>query len=183
LVPSRDVQATAGFDADKNLTALHIRISGQSILATVAPARMQEGRDPATFQGFFPGGAEAAIGYGVPNILVDHSMRNPHIHPGFWRGVNINHNAIYLECFMDELAKEAGMDPLEFRRKIMAKHPAPRVAQRRGREDRLGHAAELSVIAASPSIWASAWCRAAAEGRSPRQVKVHRIVGVTRATP
>src|SRR5262249_56684780 len=61
--------------------------------------------------------------YDIPNVLVDHSMRNPHIHPGFWRGVNINHNAIYLECFMDELAKEAGMDPLEFRRKIMAKHP------------------------------------------------------------
>ena len=28
--------------------------------------------------------------------------------PGFWRGVNINHNAIYIECFMDELAKETG---------------------------------------------------------------------------
>src|SRR5262249_12065342 len=33
------------------------------------------------------------------------------------------HNAIYLECFMDELAKEAGVDPLEFRRKLMTKHP------------------------------------------------------------
>jgi len=55
--------------------------------------------------------------------LVDHSMRNPHINPGFWRGVNINHNAIYLECFMDELAKEAGVDPLEFRRKLMTEHP------------------------------------------------------------
>jgi len=37
--------------------------------------------------------------------------------------VNINHNAIYIECFMDELAKEAGADPLEFRRKLMANHP------------------------------------------------------------
>jgi len=36
----------------KNLTALHIRISGQSILATVAPGRMQNGMDPATFAGF-----------------------------------------------------------------------------------------------------------------------------------
>ena len=121
--PVTQCKLTAGFDENKNLTALHIRISGQSILATVAPARMQEGRDPATFSGFYPGGAEAAFGYDIPNVLVDHSMRNPHIHPGFWRGVNINHNAIYLECFMDELAKEAGMDPLEFRRKIMAKHP------------------------------------------------------------
>jgi isoquinoline 1-oxidoreductase beta subunit len=121
--PVTQCKITAGFDASNNLTAIHYRISGQSILATVAPARMQEGRDPATFSGFYAGGAEAAFGYTVPNILVDHSMRNPHIHPGFWRGVNINHNAIYIECFMDELAKEAGMDALEFRRKLMDKHP------------------------------------------------------------
>ncbi len=100
-----------------------MRISGQSILAKVRPAALQEGRDPATFSGFYAGGTESAIGYSIPNILVDHSMRNPHINPGFWRGVNINHNAIYLECFMDELAKEVGVDPLEFRRKLMAKHP------------------------------------------------------------
>ena len=121
--PITQCKLTAGFDKDKNLTALHVRISGQSILAKVRPAALQEGRDPATFSGFYPSGAEAAIGYSIPNILVDHSMRNPHIYPGFWRGVNINHNAIYLECFMDELAKEAGVDPLEFRRKLMAQHP------------------------------------------------------------
>ena len=50
-------------------------------------------------------------------------MRNPPVRPGFWRGVNNNQNAIYLECFMDELAKEAGVDPLEFRRKMMKNHP------------------------------------------------------------
>ncbi len=50
-------------------------------------------------------------------------MRNPHVPPGFWRGVNNNQNAIYLECFMDELAHSAKQDPLEFRRKLMANHP------------------------------------------------------------
>ena len=77
--PITQCKLTAGFDKDKNLTALHVRISGQSILAKVRPAALQEGRDPATFSGFYPGGAEAAIGYSIPNILVDHSMRNPHI--------------------------------------------------------------------------------------------------------
>jgi isoquinoline 1-oxidoreductase beta subunit len=43
--------------------------------------------------------------------------------PGFWRGVNTNHNAIYVECFVDEMAHAAGMDPLAFRRKYMAGHP------------------------------------------------------------
>jgi isoquinoline 1-oxidoreductase beta subunit len=59
----------------------------------------------------------------VPNLLVDHAMRNPHVPPGFWRGVNHNQNAIYLECFVDELAHAAGIDPLEFRRRHMQKHP------------------------------------------------------------
>jgi isoquinoline 1-oxidoreductase beta subunit len=50
-------------------------------------------------------------------------MRNTHVPPGFWRGVNVNQNAIFLECFMDELAHAAGQDALEFRRKLMADHP------------------------------------------------------------
>jgi len=120
--PVTQCRLTGGLDDKGNLTSLHARISGQSILAALFPDRMVNGMDPATFQGFAPSG-EAAIGYTVPNLLVDHSMRNPHVPPGFWRGVNVNQNAIYLESFMDELAKEAGVDPLEFRRRLMAKHP------------------------------------------------------------
>jgi isoquinoline 1-oxidoreductase beta subunit len=91
----------------------------------VRPENLQNGRDPVTFQGLNPSGPEAAIGYTIPNLLIDHSMRNPHVPPGFWRGVNINQNAIYLECFIDELAHSVGQDPLEFRRKLMREHPKP----------------------------------------------------------
>jgi len=45
------------------------------------------------------------------------------VRPGFWRGVNTNHNAIYVECFMDELAHAVGQDPLAFRQKLLADHP------------------------------------------------------------
>ena len=114
--------AVGAFDASNNLTGLHMRISGQSILASVRPDALQNGRDPATFQGLNPSG-EFAFGYTIPNLLIDHAMRNPHVPPGFWRGVNINQNAIYIECFMDELAHAVGRDPLDFRRKLMTKHP------------------------------------------------------------
>jgi isoquinoline 1-oxidoreductase beta subunit len=120
--PVTQCKMTGAFDADNNLTGLHMRISGQSIQFTLRPAGLVDGKDPSTFAGLNPSG-EAAFGYSVPNLLIDHSMRNPHIIPGFWRGVNVNHNAIYVECFMDELAHAAGQDPLEFRRKLMAKHP------------------------------------------------------------
>jgi isoquinoline 1-oxidoreductase beta subunit len=120
--PITQCKMTGAFDADNNLVALHYRLSGQSILFSVRPEALQNGMDPAAFQGVAQSG-EAAIGYSVPNLLVEHSMRNPHVPPGFWRGVNVNHNAIYMECFMDELAHAAGQDPLEFRRKLMGKNP------------------------------------------------------------
>jgi len=120
--PVTQCKLTGAFDADNNLTALHFRLSGQSILYTVRPQALENGRDPAAFQGLAPSG-DFAFGYSVPNLLVEHSMRNPHVPPGFWRGVNINPNAIYMECFMDELAHAVGQDPLEFRRKLMSKHP------------------------------------------------------------
>src|SRR5262249_49322995 len=117
-----ECRLAAGLDDKGNLDTLHVRISGQSILTALRPEALVNGMDPATFQGFNASG-EAAIGYTVPNLLIEHAMRNPHVPPGFWRGVNVNQNAIYLESFMDELAKEAGIDPLEFRRRLMANHP------------------------------------------------------------
>jgi isoquinoline 1-oxidoreductase subunit beta len=120
--PITQCKMTAGFDAHNNLTALHMRISGQSIQFTLRPDGLVNGMDPSTFQGLAPKG-DASFGYSVPNLLIDHSMRNPHIIPGFWRGVNVNHNALYVECFMDELAHAVNQDPLEFRRKLMNNHP------------------------------------------------------------
>lgn len=120
--PITQCKMTGAFDADNNLVALHYRLSGQSILFSLRPEALQNGMDPAAFQGVAQSG-EAAFGYSVPNLLIEHAMRNPHVPPGFWRGVNVNHNAIYMECFMDELAHAAGQDPLEFRRKLMGKNP------------------------------------------------------------
>ena len=110
-------------DARGNVEALHMRISGQSIATYAYPSLMTSNGDPFIFQGLLPGGAEMAIGYTVPNLLIDYAMRNPHIRPGAWRGVNLNQNAVYLECFIDELAHAAGEDPLVFRRRLMANHP------------------------------------------------------------
>jgi isoquinoline 1-oxidoreductase beta subunit len=122
--PVTQCKLTAGLDAQGNITGLHMRISGQSILATVAPQNIKEGKDPVVFQGLDKaGGAETAIGYSFPNLLVDHAMRNPHVPAGFWRGVNLNQNAIYLESFIDEIAHATQQDPLALRRKLLAGSP------------------------------------------------------------
>jgi isoquinoline 1-oxidoreductase subunit beta len=117
--PTTMCKLTGGLDKDGNLVGLHMRISGQSILASLAPQSLQNGMDPATFQGMLPSGPEGTYSYNVPNLLIDHAMRNPHLTAGFWRGVNLNQNTVYMESFMDELAEAAGKDPLEFRMKLM----------------------------------------------------------------
>jgi isoquinoline 1-oxidoreductase beta subunit len=121
--PITQCKLTAALDAQGEVTALHMRISGQSILATVAPQNIKNGLDPVVFQGLNAPGPEASIGYSFPNLLIDHAMRNPHVPAGFWRGVNLNHNTIYLECFIDEIAHATQQDPLALRRKLMAKNP------------------------------------------------------------
>jgi isoquinoline 1-oxidoreductase subunit beta len=120
--PVMKARLTGGLDASGNLTGLEIRLSGQSILASARPEALDKGKDVFTFQGYWPSG-EHSLEYSIANLTIDHAMRNPHVPPGFWRGVNVNQNAIFLECFMDELAAAAGQDALDFRRKLMADHP------------------------------------------------------------
>ena len=66
---------------------------------------------------------DAQLGYTVPNLLVEYAMRNTHVPVGPWRGVNTNQNAVYMECFIEECAKAAGKDSLEFRRAMMKDYP------------------------------------------------------------
>jgi isoquinoline 1-oxidoreductase subunit beta len=114
----------AGLDEQGNLVGLQMRIAAPSILASAAPNRLdKDGRDSAAFQGLNPSGAEGRLGYAIPNLLIEHAIRNTHVPVGFWRGVNTNQNAIWLESFIDEIAHAAGKDPLEFRRKLLANNP------------------------------------------------------------
>jgi isoquinoline 1-oxidoreductase beta subunit len=183
--PVMQCKLIGGFDTGNNLTALHMRLSGQSILADVFPQNLVNGKDPLTFQGLMPAGQEHAFGYSIPNLMIDHAMRNPHIKPGFWRGVNINQNAIFIECFMDELAQAVGQDELEFRRKLMANHPRNlavlnAVAERIG----WGKPAPQGVHRGLAQMMAfNSYVAAAAEiSVTGNKIKVHRIVGATDST-
>ncbi len=121
--PISQCKLSAGLDADGKLTGLHLRVSGQSINATLSPDRIVGGKDMRQLQGYYAEPGDAQLGYSVPNLLIDYVMRNTHVPVGPWRGVNTNQNAVYLECFMDEVAKAAGKDPLEFRRALMKDFP------------------------------------------------------------
>jgi isoquinoline 1-oxidoreductase beta subunit len=121
--PISQCKLSAGLDQSGNLVGLHIRVSGQSINAYLAPHNIKEGKDRRQLQGLWPEPHDAQFGYTVPNLRIEYAMRNTHVPVGPWRGVNINQNGVYLECFMDEVARAAGRDPLEFRRALMQNHP------------------------------------------------------------
>ena len=121
--PIAQCKLTAGLDAEGNLTGLHIRVSGQSINAFANPAAIKDGKDVRQLQGYFKAPGDAQLGYSPANLRTEYAMRNTHVPVGPWRGVNTNQNGYFLECFMDEVAKAAGRDPLEFRQALMQKHP------------------------------------------------------------
>jgi isoquinoline 1-oxidoreductase beta subunit len=114
---------SAGLDNAGNLVGLHVRVVGQSINAYSNQAAIVGGRDMRQLQGYAVEPGDAQLGYAAPNMLIEYVMRNTHVPVGPWRGVNTNQNGVYMECFMDEVAKAAGKDPLEFRRGLMKDFP------------------------------------------------------------
>jgi len=107
--------------------------------------------------------------------------------PGFWRGVNINQNCIFMECFIDELAQAAGQDELEFRRKLMSKHPR-NLAVLNAAADRIGWGKPTpqGVFRGLAQMKAfNAYVSAAAEisvERNGNKIKIHRLVAATDPT-
>jgi isoquinoline 1-oxidoreductase beta subunit len=110
---------TAGLDSQGNLTAWHHRIVGQSIFAG-QPGYVTNGVDIVSV------GGASNIPYDIPNILVDlHSPTNG-IPTATWRSAGDSHTAFAIQTFLDDVAEAAGLDPLDLRRRLMAKDPHER---------------------------------------------------------
>jgi isoquinoline 1-oxidoreductase subunit beta len=104
--------------SDGKIVGWKYRVSGSSIMARWFPAGFQKGVDID--------GVDSAIDipYDIPNLHVEFVRAEPKAVPtGFWRGVGPNNNVFAIECFMDELAKKAGKDPIDFRRGMLANQP------------------------------------------------------------
>src|SRR6266704_2265569 len=121
--PISQCKLSAGLDESGKLLGMHIRVSGQSINAYLNPGAIKDGKDVRQLQGLYKEPGDAQFGYTVPNLLIEYAMRNTHVPVGPWRGVNTNQNGVYLECFMEEVARAANKDSLAFRRSLMSKHP------------------------------------------------------------
>jgi isoquinoline 1-oxidoreductase beta subunit len=98
----------AGLDAQGNIVAWQHRIVGQQVMT---------GADQMSVEG------AANLPYAIPNISVDlHTTKIP-VTVQWWRSVGSTHTAYATECFLDDVARAAGKDPVDLRRTLLAKHP------------------------------------------------------------
>ena len=99
------------------------RIVGSAIIARWLAPAFQKGVDIDA--------VDAAVDppYELADMRVEYVRQEPPgIPTGFWRGVGPNNTVFAIEGFMDELAKKAGQDPIEFRRGMLEKNPRMRSA-------------------------------------------------------
>jgi isoquinoline 1-oxidoreductase subunit beta len=116
--PVAMARMSAGLDAAGMPLAWHVRMTGNSIWGTLMPSTVRSGVDRQFQEGFL-----ADMPYDIPNYLADYAIRNTHVPVGFWRCVNHTQNCFFKESFVDEMAHAAGIDPLEYRRRLIGQHP------------------------------------------------------------
>ena len=68
--------------------------------------------------------AEASlVPYNIPNQSIEYVDSPVHTRFGPWRSVDHTQHGFFTESFIDELAHEAGQDPYQYRRKLLAEKP------------------------------------------------------------
>jgi isoquinoline 1-oxidoreductase beta subunit len=105
---------------DGRIDGWHHRITGSSVVARWLPAAFAANHNID----FDTVDSAIDIPYEIPHLRVEVVRDEPPAVPtGFWRGVGPNNNVFAIESFIDELAKKAGKDPVDFRRAMLAKNP------------------------------------------------------------
>jgi isoquinoline 1-oxidoreductase beta subunit len=109
---------TAGLDAAGMPVAWSIRLAGPSFVDELV-----RGFGSSFIDNTFVSGLAKEMPYDVPNYLVDYVVRETPVPLGVWRAINYTQNAFYKECFVDEMAHAAGMDPYCYRRLLLRHSP------------------------------------------------------------
>lgn len=181
----------AGLDARGHVTAWWHRIAAPSIAARILPVWRDHGIAPAAIDraaallrlGMDHFGVEGLdpFPYEVPSVHVEFAASDLPVPVGLWRSPGHNQNGFVIESFVDELARAAGKDPLEFRLELLPDRPRPRrvlevVAEKAGwgRPPRRGQALGIARYSSCGSHAAHV-AEVSVDGAS---VTVHRVVGV-----
>ncbi|MBL8466788.1 xanthine dehydrogenase family protein molybdopterin-binding subunit [Methyloversatilis discipulorum] len=146
----------AAVDAKGMPVAWQQRIVGQSIIAgsPFEPMLVKDGVDITSVEG------ASTLPYAIPDLNVDLHTTNADVKVPvqWWRSVGSTHTAYATELFIDELALNAGKDPVTYRMALLKKHPR--------------HAGVLK-LAADKAGWNKPLAPAADGAKRGRGVAVH----------
>jgi isoquinoline 1-oxidoreductase beta subunit len=120
--PQAAIRFKSVLGADGMPTAIHAEAAVGSIIQSIKPMldlskMVGTGIEPMAVEGL------VNMPYAIPNLKVDAVLKNTHVPVMFWRSVGSSQNAFAVESFIDELAHQAGQDPYQFRRKLLAGKP------------------------------------------------------------
>ncbi len=105
---------------DGRIHGWHHRITGSSVVARWLPPAFTAAHNID----FDTVDSAVDVPYAIPHLRIEAVRCEPPAVPtGFWRGVGPNNNVFAIESFIDELAREAGKDPVAFRRAMLTKTP------------------------------------------------------------
>ncbi len=114
---------SGALDRDGRIAGLAVRIASASTMRELANRiggeSIEDARASAAgeFDIFAVDGAVPP--YAIPNYSIDHFPVSLPIPTGPWRGLANSHNCFFVECFVDELAHKAGVEPLSFRMQML----------------------------------------------------------------
>ncbi len=124
--PMMTARLTASIAEDGTPEAMRIRLVGPSIPEFRNGIPFKNGFDFRAGLGITTE-TESAPGklqqYKLDNLLAEIIYQPAHVPVGSWRSVGASENGFFIESFIDELAHEAGRDPVEFRRTMLRDSP------------------------------------------------------------
>ncbi|MEL7013783.1 MAG: molybdopterin cofactor-binding domain-containing protein [Pseudomonadota bacterium] len=117
--PAAAQKLEAGLTADGQLDGWYHKVATPAVIAFFNPVRWEAAQpnDVISMRG-----AESKF-YGIKDFRADHIITERHARLSPYRGIGASYTAFAAECFMDELAEQAGRDPLDFRMDLVKDNP------------------------------------------------------------
>jgi isoquinoline 1-oxidoreductase beta subunit len=117
--PPAAARMAARFGNSATIAAWQARIvaprATAGLLARLQPGRLFAASDEADVAGAVPP-------YGIPAVSIERVPVDVGIEPGAWRSGAHSYTCFFTECFIDELARRASIEPVSFRMQLLGEN-------------------------------------------------------------
>lgn len=173
--PAAAQKLRAGLTEEGALSGWHHRVAAPSVIKFFNPLRWGQ-VDPHDI--IVMRGSESQF-YALPDMLAEHvtTERGARLAP--WRGIGASYTSFAAEAFMDELATEAGADPIEFRMALLRhNHRGARLLERVAALSGWGRPPQETALGVAFAGYGDSMAAGVAEvsvERSSGAIRVHRF--------